>query len=258
MSYSLIPAQPLASQADSDSQMIALWLHGKSQHTQQAYTTDAQRFFAVIQKPLQQITLQDLQDYADTLGDLSNNSRKRAINSVKSLFTFGHKLGYLPFNVAAALKAPSVKNTLAERMLSESEVLTMIALTKKERDKLLLRLLYASAGHLFPYRVSADGRVFALAAEAYPLGVRDRLDIISRVAKLEAGDSLVLYSDGIVEARREGGEEEFGFERLERSLGVHAGKSPGQLRDGILADVEAFTRSAPREDDVTLLVLRMP
>jgi len=119
-------------------------------------------------------------------------------------------------------------------------------------------LVYASAGHLFPYRVSADGRVFALAAEAYPLGVRDRLDVISRVAKLEAGDSLVLYSDGIVEARREGGEEEFGFERLERSLGAHAGKSPGQLRDGILADVEAFTRSAPREDDVTLLVLRMP
>ena len=30
------------------------------------------------------------------------------------------------------------------------------------------------------------------------------------------------------------------------------------MRDGILADVEAFTRSAPREDDVTLLVLRMP
>lgn len=119
-------------------------------------------------------------------------------------------------------------------------------------------MLYASAGHLFPYRVSADGRVHALAAESYPLGVRDRLDVITRAATLEAGDSLVLYSDGIVEARREGGEEEFGFERLEQSLGAHAGKSPAQLRDGILADVEAFTRSAPREDDVTLLVLRMP
>ena len=95
-----------------------------------------------------EITLQDLQAYADSLDGLSANTRKRAINSVKSLFTFGHKLGYLPFNVAAALKAPKVKNTLAERMLSESEVLTMIALTKKERDKLLLRLLYASAGRV--------------------------------------------------------------------------------------------------------------
>jgi hypothetical protein len=119
-------------------------------------------------------------------------------------------------------------------------------------------LLYASAGHLYPYRVTAAGRVEGLVAEAYPLGVRDRLDVRSRTASLEQGDSLVLYSDGIVEARREGEEEEFGFERLERSLGTHAGKSPAQMRDGILADVLAFTRSAPREDDVTLLVLRMP
>ncbi len=119
-------------------------------------------------------------------------------------------------------------------------------------------MLYASAGHLYPYRVTAAGGVEALTAESYPLGVRLELDVRTRAARLAAGDTLVLYSDGIVEARREGGEEEFGFERLEKSLGAHAGKSPSQMRDGILADVEAFTRSAPRQDDVTLLVLRMP
>lgn len=135
-------------QAHSDEHLIALWLHGKSTHTQIAYQADVERFRDFVGKPLQQIMLQDLQDYADSLAGLSGNTRKRVTNSVKSLFTFGHKLGYLPFNVAAALKAPSVKNTLAERMLTESEVLTMIALTKKERDKLLLRLLYASAGRV--------------------------------------------------------------------------------------------------------------
>jgi integrase/recombinase XerD len=140
--------QPITPQAHSDNQLIALWLHGKSGHTQEAYQADMCRFLDFVGKPLHQVTLQDLQDYADSLTGLSANTRKRAINSVKSLFTFGHKLGYLPFNVAAALKAPKVKNTLAERMLTESEVLTIIALTKKERDKVLIRLLYASAGRV--------------------------------------------------------------------------------------------------------------
>ena len=72
----------------------------------------------------------DLQSLVDSLTG-KDNTRKRTINSVKSLFTFGQKLGYLQFNVTAALKAPKPKNTLAERILSESEVLTMIALTPK-------------------------------------------------------------------------------------------------------------------------------
>jgi integrase/recombinase XerD len=144
----LAPAQLQAPQAHSDEQLIALWLHGKSEHSQRAYLADVRRFAEFVGKPLQAITLQDLQDYADSLAGLSANTRKRAINSVKSLFTFGHKLGYLTFNVAAALKAPKPKETLAERILTESEVLTMIALTENERDKLLLRLLYASAGRI--------------------------------------------------------------------------------------------------------------
>jgi site-specific recombinase XerD len=139
---------PNVPQAHSDDQLIALWLHGKSEHSQRAYLADVRRFGEFVGKPLQAVILQDLQEYADSLAGLSANTRKRALNSVKSLFTFGHKLGYLTFNVAAALKAPSVKNTLAERMLTESEVLTMIALTQNERDKLLLRLLYASAGRI--------------------------------------------------------------------------------------------------------------
>lgn len=139
--------QPLATQADTDSQLIALWLHGKSPHSQRAYRADVERFLGHVGKPLQTVTLADLQSFVDSL-DGSDNTRKRIVSSVKSLYTFGQKLGYLQFNVAAALKAPKPKNTLAERILSESEVLTMIALTNKERDKVLLRLLYASAGRV--------------------------------------------------------------------------------------------------------------
>ena len=155
----------MQAQAHNDNQLIALWLHGKSAHSQRAYMADVEKFFGYVGTPLvwfetvwnddagkmetqrREIKLETLQAFSDTLKG-SANSRKRIVSSVKSLFTFGQKLGYLQFNVAAALKAPKPKNTLAERILSESEVLTMIALTTKDRDKVLLRLLYASAGRV--------------------------------------------------------------------------------------------------------------
>lgn len=152
MSAALVPLQPLAampSQANNDQHLITLWLHGKSPHTQRAYKADVQRLLDFVDsKPLVGITLTDLQSFADSLSHLSINSAKRKINAVKSLLTFGQKLGYLQFNVGAAINAPKAKNTLAERILTEAEVHSMIALTKKNRDKVLLRLLYASAGRV--------------------------------------------------------------------------------------------------------------
>lgn len=125
-------------------------------------------------------------------------------------------------------------------------------------DPRRLEMLYASAGHLYPYRISAAGRVELLESTAYPLGVRGELVIEPRTARLAPGDTLFLFSDGLVEARREGSDEQFGFDRLEASLARHANRDVDGLRDGILADVEKFTGNAPREDDQTILVLRLP
>ncbi len=119
-------------------------------------------------------------------------------------------------------------------------------------------LLYASAGHVFPYRVSPGGDVEALTSESYPLGVRGDIDVRVRTSKVEPGDSVFLYSDGLVEATPESHDEQFGFERLEDSLRRHAAKPPHELRDAVLEDVEAFTRRQVRDDDLTVLVLRLP
>jgi hypothetical protein len=119
-------------------------------------------------------------------------------------------------------------------------------------------LTYASAGHLYPYVVTADGRVHALESTSYPLGVRGRLQIEERTARLGPGDTVFLCSDGLVEAHPGGAEEPFGFERLEASLQRHHGKDVESLRDAVLADVQRHTRNAQREDDQTVLVLRIP
>jgi site-specific recombinase XerD len=63
---------------------------------------------------------------------------------VKSLFAFGHLLGYLPFDVGRVLRLPAVRNRLAERILPEAELHSMLSLEPDERNRLLLFLLYAS------------------------------------------------------------------------------------------------------------------
>lgn len=116
---------------------------------------------------------------------------------------------------------------------------------------------YASAGHVFPYRLRADGQLETLESVSYPLGVRPSLRLQVRATELLPGDALFLFSDGLVEACRDGQDEPFGFERLEDSLRRHVGKTAERLRDAVLADVRAFTKNAPQTDDLTLLVLRL-
>ena len=106
--------------------------------------------------------------------------------------------------------------------------------------------------------LAATGQVEPLESIAYPLGVRGLLPIEARTARLAPGDTLFLFSDGVIEARREGSDDMFGFERLEASLARHVGRGPEATRDGVLADVARFTAGSPREDDQTIVVLRLP
>ena len=132
-------------QADSDQHLIELWLHGRSRHTQRAYRKDAGRFLEAVEKPLHRITLGDLQKYAGQLieSGLQLSSVYRMMSAVKSLFAFGHRLGYLPFDVARPLRLPALRDALAERILDETDVLRMIALEGMPRNKAILMTLYA-------------------------------------------------------------------------------------------------------------------
>ena len=138
------PIQRILKQADTDLELIALWLHGKSVHTQRYYKSDIELFFAYTQKALRETTLKMLQDFADHIDqqDLADGSKRRVLSSVKSLFAFGLKLGYLPFDISRPLILPSPKDTLAERILSYEEVKSIIEGEHHPRNKLLLTTLF--------------------------------------------------------------------------------------------------------------------
>ncbi len=132
-------------QADSDQHLIELWLHGRSRHTIRAYRANAEKFVATVQKPLQRITLGDIQEYANQLAasGLRTSSVCCVMSAMKSLFAFGHRVGYFTFDVARLLRLPALRNALAERILEEADVLRMIALEAMPRNKAILLTLYA-------------------------------------------------------------------------------------------------------------------
>ena len=105
------PLQPIQdAQADSDEQVIALWLHGKAERTQEVYGADIGRFGDFVRQPLHRVKLRDIHAYADNLGHLAPATQARMLATVKSLFAFAHKrIGYLPFDVAGSVKLPRLR-----------------------------------------------------------------------------------------------------------------------------------------------------
>lgn len=134
--------------APTDMQLVHLWLHGRSVHTQEAYRRDIERLFTFTGKPLATTTLADLHAFDDSLHALAPSSRKRMLSAIKSLLTFAQKTGYLRLNVGAALILPKNKDTIAERILSEAQVQRMLAREDNARNHLLLTLLYATGGRV--------------------------------------------------------------------------------------------------------------
>jgi integrase/recombinase XerD len=143
-------APAITNQAASDDRLVALWLHGRSVATAKAYRGDVAQFRAVVAKPLHAVTLGDLQAYAASMATLAPATQARRLAAVKSLIGFGHRLGYLPFDVGRVLRLPKVRNRLAERIISERQTLRLIGdRDEKEkpsdrRNRVMLLLAYAA------------------------------------------------------------------------------------------------------------------
>jgi site-specific recombinase XerD len=128
----------------TDSMLIDMWLE-KGKHsacTQDAYKRDVNMFLSFIcGKPLQSVTLADVQQYARSLvGKPSTINRRLAV--LKSLFSFATDTGYTRFNICRMLEMEAVPSGLAQRILSEETLIRMISLEENKRNHCILRLLY--------------------------------------------------------------------------------------------------------------------
>ena len=142
-----------------------------------------------------------------------------------------------------------VNNTLYRDIPPNMYVTCLAALLDSKTGQ----LQYANAGHDLPYLRHADG-VSKLRATGMPLGLMPDMNYEQKEITLRPGDSVLLYSDGLVEAH-DPQREMFGFPRMQGFVGAHPGGAT--LIDTLLAELERFTGEEwEQEDDITLVTLQ--
>ncbi len=118
---------------------------------------------------------------------------------------------------------------------------------------------YSLAGHHPPVIVGSNG-VRLLDQGGLPLGIMKDVSYESGTDRLRRGETLVLYTDGIVEAPPPDSDpddpDEYGRDRLIEKIREHHDAGAEGLLKSILDDVDLFTGSQPLADDTTLLVVR--
>jgi serine phosphatase RsbU (regulator of sigma subunit)/ketosteroid isomerase-like protein len=115
-------------------------------------------------------------------------------------------------------------------------------------------LTYANAGHDLPYLRRSDGDVEELRARGMPLGLMPGMGYEEKQTILEAGESALFYSDGLVEAHDPEGEM-FSFPRLRALVAQHGEERA--LGDFLMEELYSFVGEGwEQEDDITLLTLR--
>ena len=112
---------------------------------------------------------------------------------------------------------------------------------------------YVNSGHNPPYLVK--DQISTLDESGLMLGIMDPIDFPSARVSMEAGDVLVLFSDGVTEATNPAGEL-YSEERFEQWLIQHRKLNVEQLKEALLNEIKLFADGAEQSDDITFILLK--
>jgi phosphoserine phosphatase RsbU/P len=142
----------------------------------------------------------------------------------------------------------------ANRLLLESTLPTHYATLVVGRANAAGEVELVNAGHCPPLVWRAGG-LQTLPTTGFPIGLMEDKPFDSTRLTLAAGEALLLYTDGVTEARRGDGAE-YGTERVEDVLETHGRADARHLVKHLREDLSDFLAGAPRSDDLSLLVIR--
>ena len=179
------------------------------------------------------------------IGDVSGKGVPAALYMAK----LGSDMRTLAFTEPSPAEAlVKLNNLLAERS-RRGMFATLLYL---ELDSVSGTLTISNAGHLPPIIKRADGSLIKLAtAGGAPLGMVPGMKFGQETAELHRGDTVILYTDGIVEAMN-AKEELYGYGRFE-ALIKKSPADPDALKNAIIEDVNRFTGLSAQHDDMTLV-----
>lgn len=127
-------------------------------------------------------------------------------------------------------------------------------------DPAACTLTYSAGGHNPPRLARGDGVIGLDEVGAFPLGITNAQSYDEATIKLQSGDMLLLYTDGITEAMapptNDESHNEYGVEHLDKVLLSSRSQTSSKCIEQIRADLAAFTANAPPTDDQTLVAIR--
>jgi sigma-B regulation protein RsbU (phosphoserine phosphatase) len=232
---------------------------GKARLVQQGHRPTARPRIGEYQIAVHASTASDLGgDYCDLIG----------IPGGGTFFILGDVTGH---GISAAIIAAMMKtvcssvfqeqNSLECVMAKMNKVLTQAVKRKKHMTAVLGILApdsniieWCCAGHPYPLLRQADGQIRFLEIPQPPLGFRPGYRWKTQQVPLNPGDSLILYSDGIIEATDLNGTR-YGLNRLKDLAVRFGGLSPEEILSLLLTDLHVFTGVSGADDDITICVI---
>lgn len=188
-------------------------------------------------------------------------SENRAALCVADVAGKGFPAALLMSNMQAALKSFASESTspsdlctkLNRLMCSNTPLRKFVTCFYGVLDVLNRRLTFTNAGHNPPMLMSHNGECVRLEDGGPVLGAFDASTYAERTVHLYSGDKLLLFTDGVTEARNAAGEE-FGEQRLQESLRAYPGRNAAELRAIVLDEVREFC-DCKFDDDAALMVV---
>ena len=133
--------------ARSDAELVKSWVQSlSSTHTRRNFEKTALRFLQALPGGIRKATVEDVREaLAKITGGASDATAQQYVLRVKPLLSYGHKLGYMPFNAGVAIKVKPDQSRvqLAKRIMPEVDVELLIRAARSRRDRVMLETLYA-------------------------------------------------------------------------------------------------------------------
>jgi len=179
------------------------------------------------------------------LGDVSGKGVSAALYTAKLSSD-------VRFQSASRTEPAEIMNGINASLIADVEEGMFVTLVYLSLNPETGEVKYSNAGHLRPLLRKANGEVLSLEGAAdVPLGIDEETEFIQDSFQLEPGDTVVIFTDGVVEAT-DPDQEQFGDERVLEVLSASSG-TPAAVKETILSAVKEFFRGAPPNDDLTLV-----
>ncbi len=182
------------------------------------------------------------------VADVSGKGMGAALLMSQILASFRIQYNEKQFDLCEAVRQVSMQ--LYNHSAAEDFATLFIGLLNPKRDT----ITFCNAGHNPGLLVRRDGKIEYLEAGGTMIGAFSFSDWGEQTVKLGEGDMLLIFTDGVTEARK--GEEFYGDEKVERLVASVRDHSPEDIARSLLDDIKAFVKESPRSDDITMLLLK--